>query len=207
VVLMDSLYRFDEFVLDPVAFTLTRSGRTVPLEPKVFDLLRYLVEHPNRIVTKRELLDTIWKDVAVTDNVLGRAIVLVRKALGDDARVAKYVQTVPTRGYRFVAQPARTSDAERELISACGHDGANPEPSPVTVAVLPFVNLSDDSGTEHFSDGISEDILNALAHAQRPPRCSPLIELRVQRWRGRCADHRRTAASGVRARWERPARC
>ena len=60
---MDPFYHFDEFVLDPIAFTLTRSGRAVPLEPKAFDLLRYLVDRPNRIVTKRELLDAIWKDV------------------------------------------------------------------------------------------------------------------------------------------------
>jgi TolB-like protein len=165
VLLMERRYHFDEFELDPVAFALTRSGSPVSLEPKAFDVLRYFLDHPNRIVTKRELLDAIWKDVSVTENVLARAVVLVRKALADDARVAKYVQTVPTRGYKFVASSLfRASDAERQLASYPENDGANLPDSPITIAVLPFVNASIDSGTEHFSDGISEDILNALAH-------------------------------------------
>ena len=160
---MDRFYHFDEFVLDPTAFTLTRSGCAVPLEPKAFDLLRYIVERPNRIVTKRELLDAIWKDVAVTDNVLARAVLLVRKAIGDDARAAKYVQTVPTRGYKFVARRARPSDAEGEFDSTLEHDRAEQAAaSPIAIAVLPFVNVGGDAGTEHFSDGVSEDILDAL---------------------------------------------
>jgi TolB-like protein len=161
---MNPLYRFDEFELDPVAFTLTRAGHRVALEPKAFDLLQYLVERPNRIVTKRELLDAIWKDVAVTENVLARAILLVRKALADDARVAKYVQTIPTRGYRFAAHPVRTVDGEREIRLASGHGTSDQRDSdPITIAVLPFVNVGGDAGTEHFSDGVSEDILDALA--------------------------------------------
>ena len=162
---MALLYHFDEFLLDPPAFALTRLGEPVSLEPKAFDLLRYFLDHPNRIITKQELLDAIWKDLSVTENVLARAVVLVRKALGDDARVAKYVLTIPTRGYKFVAPSTlRTSDAERQVTSypePAMNDGAD---LPITIAVLPFVNAGGDSGTEHFSDGISEDILNALAH-------------------------------------------
>ncbi len=161
---MAGVYHFDEFELDPVAFALTRSGHPVSLEPKAFDVLRYFLDHPNRTIAKRELLDAVWTDISVTENVLARAVVLVRRALADDARVARYVQTVPTRGYKFVA-PAliRTSDAERQ--GAQYPENADPEQPdwPITIAVLPFVNAND-PGTEHFSDGISEDILSALAH-------------------------------------------
>ena len=95
-------------------------------------------------------------------HVLARAVVLVRKALRDDSRVARYVQTVPTRGYKFIAPSFRTSEAQAPCPE---HDGADrPDSWPITLAVLPFVNASDNAGTEHFLEGISEDILNALAH-------------------------------------------
>jgi len=160
---MALVYHFDEFRLDPVAFALTRLEHPVALEPKAFDVLRYFLEHSHRIITKRELLDAIWTDVSVTDNVLARAVVLVRKALRDDSRVARYVQTVPTRGYKFIAPSLRTSEARAPSPE---HDGADrPDAWPIiTLAVLPFVDASDEAGTEHFSEGISEDILNALAH-------------------------------------------
>lgn len=85
--------------------TVTRAGQPVALEPKTFDVLRHLVEHRERLVTKDELLDTVWKDVFVTPNVLTRAIAQLRKALGDEADSPRYIETVPKRGYRFIADP------------------------------------------------------------------------------------------------------
>lgn len=85
--------------------TVTRGGQPVALEPKTFDVLRYLVEHRDRLVTKDELLDTVWKDVFVTPNVLTRAIAQLRKGLGDEADAPKFIETVPRRGYRFLADP------------------------------------------------------------------------------------------------------
>lgn len=157
---MAPVYRFDEFVLDPNAFVLTRDGHPVPLEPKAFDLLRYLVDRPNSVVTKSELVDALWGNASVTENVLTRLVVVIRKALRDDPRRARYVKTVPKRGYAFVANSLQKSDAPRPLAPT-------PEqvaPTPVAIAVLPFVDSSGDPAAVYFSDGISEDILNALGH-------------------------------------------
>ena len=163
---MPNFYRFDEFEVEPESFVLRREGLTVVLEPKGFDLLCYLLRHPNRTLSKHELLDAIWKDVAVTDNVLARAIVLLRRALNDDARTQRYVQTVPTRGYKFCPGPSfhyggRSSDLASTNPSSERREGDD-EATLAAIAVLPFVNASGDPADEHFADGISEDILNGL---------------------------------------------
>jgi Tol biopolymer transport system component/DNA-binding winged helix-turn-helix (wHTH) protein len=98
---MRALYRFDDVVLDLEAFRLTRSGQPVHLEPKVLELLGYLVSNRGRLVEKPELQAAIWSDTVVSDSALTRAVAQLRKALEDDAREARYVETVPTRGYRF----------------------------------------------------------------------------------------------------------
>jgi len=98
---MRALYRFDDVILDLEAFRLTRSGQPVHLEPKVLELLGYLVSNRGRLVEKPELQAAIWSDTVVSDSALTRAVAQLRKALEDDAREARYVETVPTRGYRF----------------------------------------------------------------------------------------------------------
>jgi len=94
-------FRFDDLVLDLEAFRLTRAGQPVHLEPKVMELLGYLVQHRGRLVEKPELQAALWSDTAVSESALTRAVAQLRKALEDDAREARYVETVPTRGYRF----------------------------------------------------------------------------------------------------------
>ncbi|HEY8233527.1 MAG TPA: winged helix-turn-helix domain-containing protein [Vicinamibacteria bacterium] len=98
---MRSCFRFDDVVLDLEAFRLTRDGQPVHLEPKVLELLGYLVQHRGRLVEKPELQAAIWSDASVSESSLTRAVAQLRKALDDDAREARYVETVPTRGYRF----------------------------------------------------------------------------------------------------------
>ena len=98
---MRPLYRFDDLSLDLEAFRLTRGGQAVHLEPKVLELLGYLVQRRGRLVEKAELQSAIWSDAAVSESALTRAVAQLRKALDDDAREARYVETVPTRGYRF----------------------------------------------------------------------------------------------------------
>lgn len=97
------VYRFDQFEVDDSEFRLSVDGTPVQLEPKVLRLLVYLIENRNRLVRKQELLDKIWPDAMVTENALTRAIVLLRKALNEDSRVPRYIETVPTAGYRFIA--------------------------------------------------------------------------------------------------------
>ena len=106
----ENRYEFGDFVVDVRRVEVRRAGMAVDLEPKAFDVLRYLIENRDRLVPKDELLDVVWKDTFVTPNALSRAVAQLRKALGDDASEARYVETVVKRGYRFIAplveQPA-----------------------------------------------------------------------------------------------------
>src|SRR5581483_11023808 len=110
-----SCYQFDDVILNPDAFSVVKSGRPVALEPKSIRLLLYLVQNRARAVSKDELLHSIWEDAAVTDNALTRVIAQLRKALGDDAKVARYIETIPTVGYRFVAEVAEVNPAPPEV--------------------------------------------------------------------------------------------
>jgi len=107
-------YQFADVSVDLDRVAVTRNGVAVELEPKAFDVLRHLLEHADRLVTKDELLNAVWGDTFVTPNVLTRAIVQLRRALGDDAREARYIGTVARRGYRFIAPVTMTKHAEPE---------------------------------------------------------------------------------------------
>src|SRR6185503_19645230 len=112
-------FQFGRYELDPGTFKLLRSGETVALEPKGIDLLRLLLERAPRIVEKQEIFSIVWKDVAVTDNALTRLITHIRKVLEDDPKTPQYIETIATRGYRFVAPVTRVEDGEhgREEIA------------------------------------------------------------------------------------------
>ena len=96
-------YQFDGAVLDPLNLRLTVAGTVRQLEPKSFRLLQFLIENRQRVVTKGEILSVVWEGIAVTDNALTRAVAQVRKALDDDPKQPRFIETVPTVGYRFLA--------------------------------------------------------------------------------------------------------
>src|ERR1700683_2774434 len=97
------VFRFDDVEVREREFSLTKAGEVLTLEPKAFRALLFLLHNPQKLVTKEELLAAVWGDIAVTDNSLTRCIWLVRNVLGDDIRSPRYIETVPTVGYRFVA--------------------------------------------------------------------------------------------------------
>ena len=96
-------YRFGDVMLDVLNLRLTVAGEVRPLEPKSFRLVQFLIENRHRLVPKEEILSVVWQGIAVTDNALTRAIAQVRKALDDDPKQPRYIETVPTVGYRFAA--------------------------------------------------------------------------------------------------------
>jgi TolB-like protein/DNA-binding winged helix-turn-helix (wHTH) protein len=98
------IFRFDRFQADDTAFRLIADGAPVSLEPKALRLLLYLIQNRGRLVRKQELLDAVWGDAAVTENALTRSVGLLRKTLDDDSREPRFIETVPTAGYRFIAQ-------------------------------------------------------------------------------------------------------
>src|SRR5688500_5875599 len=99
-------YKFGPFLVDGGAYRLLRDGENVPLSPKIIDLLLFLAARPSVLVSKDELFNALWPDVAVTDNALTQAVSELRQALGDDPGKPKYVQTVARRGCRVVATVA-----------------------------------------------------------------------------------------------------
>jgi Tol biopolymer transport system component/DNA-binding winged helix-turn-helix (wHTH) protein len=96
--------QFDTVTMDFEKLEIRKDGEVVEIEPRSFRVLAYLARNANRVVTKEELLQEVWSGAFVTDNALTRVIAQLRKALGDDARQARYIETVPTVGYKFVAE-------------------------------------------------------------------------------------------------------
>src|SRR5262245_57005744 len=91
------------YTLDVVNECLYRGEQAIPLIPKAYAVLKYLADHPGRLVTKQELLDAVWPDVAVTEAVLKNCIFKVRAALGEEAKSPRFIETVHRRGYRLIA--------------------------------------------------------------------------------------------------------
>jgi Tol biopolymer transport system component/DNA-binding winged helix-turn-helix (wHTH) protein len=97
-------YRFDEIEIDAQNLRVTVGPEVRPLEPKTFRLLLFLVENPGRILSKDEIMASVWPDAFVSDNSLARAVTQIRKVLDDDPKAPKYIETVPTVGYRFIGE-------------------------------------------------------------------------------------------------------
>jgi TolB-like protein/DNA-binding winged helix-turn-helix (wHTH) protein/Flp pilus assembly protein TadD len=109
---MSNFYRFGEFVLDPARRTLSRAGSPISLTPKAFDVLLFLVQNPNHLVTKEELLQAVWGDTFVEEGNLTQYISLLRKALGDNSEDTRLIVTIARKGYQFTADVAEAQTAE-----------------------------------------------------------------------------------------------
>src|SRR5277367_5740947 len=110
----NNLYRFGQFVLDPDKRALCRADSPVSLTPRAFDVLLFLVQNPNRLVTKEELLQAVWGDTFVEEGNLTQYISHLRKALGDNSEDARLIVTIARKGYQFTA---RVTVAEAENIA------------------------------------------------------------------------------------------
>jgi TolB-like protein/DNA-binding winged helix-turn-helix (wHTH) protein len=115
-------YRFDDVQIDLHSFRLFKDGKALPVEPKALNLLVFLVENRVRLVERRELIDAVWGDAFVTDHVLNRAIGQLRKLLDDDAKRPRYIETVPTLGYRFIADVEAMPDPDGSSGSGEGSE-------------------------------------------------------------------------------------
>ena len=99
----DATFVFGACELDRASARIRRDGRVVPMAPKAYDVLLYLVQHGGRLVTKNELFEAVWPGVFVGDAALKVCIREIRKALEDDAHAPQYIETAHRRGYRFIA--------------------------------------------------------------------------------------------------------
>jgi pimeloyl-ACP methyl ester carboxylesterase/DNA-binding winged helix-turn-helix (wHTH) protein len=134
-----TIYEFDDCLVDPGRFELRRGGAVEHVEPQVFDVLVHLIRHRERVVTKTELLDTVWGDRFVSESALASRLKSARRAVGDDGAAQRVIRTVFGRGYQFVADVAEHPTAVATVGAAPAPLAADPEPvhvAPAT-AVLP----------------------------------------------------------------------
>ena len=110
------LYEFGPFVLDTMQHALLRNGEQVPLTPKTYDTLLVLVQNSGKMLSKEELMNTLWPDRFVEESNLTQQISMIRKALGESPSEHRYIVTVPGRGYRFAAAVRGRCDEEVETV-------------------------------------------------------------------------------------------
>jgi TolB-like protein len=164
-------FLFDDHTLDIDRRELRRNSEPIAVEPQVFDLLLYLVQNRDRVVSKDDIIASVWGGRIVSDSTLTSRINAARKAVGDSGEDQKLIRTIPRKGLRFVGNVRKQSN-DIEPAYAIGplpdeiHEqsrAALPLPDRPAIAVLPFTNMSGDPEQEYFSDGISEDIITSLS--------------------------------------------
>jgi TolB-like protein/Flp pilus assembly protein TadD len=144
-------YLFEDCVLDMARRELRRGPALRAVEPQVFDLLAHLIRHRDRVVSKDDLLETVWHGRLVSESALFNRINAARKAIGDSGEGQRLIKTLPRKGLRFVGEVREETNEALAL------------PDRPSIAVLPFTDMSGDSGDGYFADGISEDLVTGLA--------------------------------------------
>jgi DNA-binding winged helix-turn-helix (wHTH) protein len=132
------IVRFGPFRLDLVNRLLARDGEEVALPPRAMGVLWLLVSRAGDVVSKQQLLDEVWKDAFVSDTSLAEAVSLLRQVLGDDPQQPVYIQTLPRRGYRFVAEVLPARDP-RARIGAAATQASAPPAEPLWTPWLPYL--------------------------------------------------------------------
>ena len=177
--------RFGDYELDTVGFELRCQGKVLPVEPQVFDLLAYISQHRDRIISRQELLDNLWAGKVVSESTLSSCIKAARKAVGDDGQKQHCIATLNRRGYRFVADveelpdqhntdAAATPDGDllrqgaiessEELGGLCLFPVTPPDQAErPTLAVLPFAHNHGSESVRWMAEVLSEDISILLA--------------------------------------------
>jgi TolB-like protein/Tfp pilus assembly protein PilF len=148
------VYRFEDYVLDSDRRELRRGPALLVIEPQVFDLLVFLVSHRDRLVSKEDLLASVWGGRIVSESTLDSRINAVRRVIGDNGKEQRLIRTTIGKGVRFVGT-AREQPSASEPAAAYA-------PPRLSIVVLPFVNLSNDPEQEYFADAVTDDLTTDL---------------------------------------------
>jgi adenylate cyclase len=189
-------YLFEDYALDTDRRELRRGADLVALAPQVFDLLQYLIQNRERVVSKDNLITGVWDGRIVSESALTTRINAARSAIGDSGDKQRLIKTVPRKGIRFVAT---VREEQRPAAAAVAESMAKPAlalPDKPSIAVLPFANLSSDQEQEYLADGIVDDIVTELS------RFSELFVIARNssfQYKGKAVDLRQVASDlGVR---------
>jgi TolB-like protein/tetratricopeptide (TPR) repeat protein len=155
---MEQGVNFGDYRFDFETGRLWSGEREVRLTPKASSVLKVLVTHAGKPVTKEELFASVWNDTVVSDDALTSCIQELRRALADDSKQPRFIETRHRRGYQFVAQ----------LTEATAAAGVADSPLPAhdisAIAVLPFADMSPDRNQDYLCEGLAEELINALTH-------------------------------------------
>jgi len=169
------IYEFAEYRLDAGRLMLWRVGEPIPLTPKVFDTLLLLVRRRGEILTKEELLQTIWPDTIVEENNLNQHISTLRRILGENRGENRFIATIPGRGYRFIPEV-------NTLFSRANGNGEENRKQ-VRIGVLPFENLGAGEEREYFADGLTEETIAILGQID-PQHFSAIGRTSIRAYKG-----------------------
>jgi TolB-like protein len=158
------VYQCNEFAIDPQRLEIRRNGEIRHVEPQVFSLIKYLIENRNRVVSKDEIIKSVWHGRIVSDSTLSSRINAARRALDDDGKTQAMILTVPRRGFRFVAEVTRVAPSIASspglALAKTGQFAPIVQPC---LAVLPFRYLNADKDRDYLADGLTEDIIDAIS--------------------------------------------
>lgn len=192
----DGPIRVGDWRVERDALRMTRDGDTLRVDVRSMRLLSHLVERRGEVVSVEELLDAVWPDVTVSPDSVYQAVASLRRMLGDDPKAPAYIATAPRQGYRLVAEvapwTAHPTKSPRRLarrvwlaglvvgllVVAGGlvvwRGASGEKPPPVSIAVMPFLDLTDAMDQEPFTDGITEELTDQLSR-------SPMLKVAAPR--------------------------
>ena len=159
------IFYFGPFVLKPEQYFLEVSGQPWQLQPKVFEVLAFLVANRDRVVPKEEMFQNIWHGAYVSDAALSRAVSEARKVLAAGGGSSDWIRTVYGRGFRFTG-PVIEDLAAPEGASSVAVTPPPEEERGLSIAVLPFADRSPKGDQGHLCEGMAEEILHRLAHVE-----------------------------------------
>jgi len=157
---------FEDFALDADRRELRRGGDLVLVEPQVLDLLAYLIANRERVISRDDLLASVWRGRIVSESALNSRISAARSAIGDTGQDQRLIKTLPRKGFRFIGMIRKDLPVAAVSVSHAPMEEPAPEhnfPDKPSIAVLPFTNLSTEAELQYFADGIVEDIITDLS--------------------------------------------
>ncbi|HEY5828748.1 MAG: winged helix-turn-helix domain-containing tetratricopeptide repeat protein [Hyphomicrobiaceae bacterium] len=159
------LYSFEDFALDTDTRELRRSGELLSVEPKVFDLLAHLIANRERVVSKDDLIASVWHGRIVSESALTTCLNAARTALGDNGETQRLIKTLPRKGLRFVGEvrEQKAAGTAAANVAPASPKASLPLPDRPSLAVLPFINIGGDPEQDYFADGIVEEMITALS--------------------------------------------